>query len=112
MESLHIKLTMKQIEEMPKQTFETIIKKSIKESSLSYLNNKRISRNGKGIEMEYDQLEMQNYLSSLDIDITNEERKIIFNLRHRKMTMTGILLVFLAHRRRILVSAVPYPGCV
>ena len=75
---------MKHIEEMPKQTFNTIIKKSIKESSLSYLNNKRISRNGKGIEMEYDQLEMQNYLSSLDIDKTNEERKIIFHLRNIK----------------------------
>ena len=33
--------------------------------------------------MEYTQLEMQNYLNSLDIDITNEERKIIFQLRNK-----------------------------
>ena len=33
--------------------------------------------------MKYEQLEMQNYLNTLDIDITNEERKIIFQLRNK-----------------------------
>ena len=63
---------------MPTETFKKIVKKSTKEGPLLYLNNKRISRNGKGIEMEYNELKMQNYLSSLDIYITNEERKVIF----------------------------------
>ena len=83
LENLDIRLTMKEIEEMPKETYKKIIKKSIKESSFLYLNDKRIRRNGKGIEMEYVKLEMQNYLNTLDIDITNEERKIIFQLRNK-----------------------------
>ena len=33
--------------------------------------------------MEYNELKIQNYLSSLDIDITNEERKVIFQLRNQ-----------------------------
>ena len=33
--------------------------------------------------MKYEKLEMQNYLSTLDIDITNEERKAIFLLRNK-----------------------------
>ena len=69
---------------MPTQTFKKIVKKSVKEGSLLYLNNKRISRNGKGIEMKYNELEMKNYLSLMDIDITNEERKVIFQLRKKK----------------------------
>ena len=68
---------------MPTQAFKKIVKKSVKEGSLLYLNNKRISRNGKGIEMKYNELEMKNYLSSMDIDIINEERKVIFQLRNK-----------------------------
>ena len=74
---------MKEIENMPKATYKKLIKKNIKEMSFLYLNNKRINRNGKGIEMKYEQLEMQNYLSTLDIDITNDERKVIFQLRNK-----------------------------
>ena len=70
---------------MPTQTFKKIVKKRIKEGSMSYLNNKRTSRNGKGIEMDYNELKMQDYLNTTDIDITNEERKVIFQLRN-KMT--------------------------
>ena len=33
--------------------------------------------------MKYEKLEMQNYLSTLDIDITNEERKAIFLIRNK-----------------------------
>ena len=57
---------------MPTQTFKKIVKKRIKEGSMSYLNNKRTSRNGKGIEMDYNELKMQDYLNTTDIDITNE----------------------------------------
>ena len=33
--------------------------------------------------MKYEKLQMQNYLSILDIDITNDERKVIFQLRNK-----------------------------
>ena len=43
--------------------------------------SKQDNRNGKGVEIHYQNLVMQNYLSSEDIDITNQERKFIFQLR-------------------------------
>ena len=46
-----------------------------------YLLNKRNTRNGKGMELTYTQLTMQNYLYTEDIDISNEERKLILQLR-------------------------------
>ena len=55
---------MKEIEEMPKDKFKKIIKKSNKK----YLNDTIVRRNGKVIEMKYDESEMQNYLNTLDID--------------------------------------------
>ena len=42
--------------------------------------NLRNNRNGKGIDIEYTELKMQNYLRSEDLDITNDERKQIFQL--------------------------------
>ena len=72
-----------EIKEMPNETFKKMIKESIKESPFLYLNDKRKRRNGKGIEVEYEKLEMQNYLKTLDIDITNEEMKVIFQLRNK-----------------------------
>ena len=81
--SLGIKLNMNEIERMTNATLKNMFKKSIKYISFTYLNNKRTNRNGKGIEMKYEHLEMQNYLNSLDIDITNEERKVIFPLRNK-----------------------------
>ena len=60
---------------MPKNTYKKIIKNKIRKEALSYLVKKRDERNGKGIELFYQNLDMQNYLGSEDIDITNEERK-------------------------------------
>ena len=78
---LGLKLSFAEIEEMPKQTYKKIIKQVIKERSLEYLLAKRNKRNGKGMQMKYCELQMQNYLHSEDLDIQNHERKIIFQLR-------------------------------
>ena len=72
---------MEEIENIPKQTWRKLIKKKIIDFSFKYLLEKRNSRNGKGIEIQYQKLEMQPYLGTQDIDISNEERKFIFQLR-------------------------------
>ena len=74
LKQLDITLTLQNIEEMPKSTYKKIIKNTIQKE-------KRDERNRKGIEICYQNLDMQNYLGSEDIDITNEERKFIFQLR-------------------------------
>ena len=81
LKELDIKLTIEEIEDMPKQTYKKLIKKSIKEISLKYLLRKRNNRNGKGMNMVYSKLGMQNYLISEDLDIPIYERKHIFQIR-------------------------------
>ena len=79
----HLKneMTIQEIEEMPKATYKKLIKKRIKEKAFEYLLSIRNKRNGKGMEILYTWLQMQTYLGSEDIEITNEERKLIFQLR-------------------------------
>ena len=49
------------------------VKNFFYEQALIYLLNKRDNRNGKGIELHYTNLDIQNYLRSEDIEITNQE---------------------------------------
>ena len=81
MKHLNIKHIFENIQAMPKETYKKLIKYKIKEVAFKYIISKRNKRNGKGIEIEYTDLEMQNYLRSEDMDITNNERKFIFQLR-------------------------------
>ena len=81
MKHLDIKLTFENIQLMSKESYKKLIKNKIKEGALRYLISKRNKRNGKGMEIDYTQLEMQNYLRTEDIEITNYERKLIFQLR-------------------------------
>ena len=81
MKHLNIKHTFENIQAMPKETYKKLIKYKIKEGAFKYLISKRNKRNEKGIDIQYTDLEMQNYLRSEDMDITNHERKFIFQLR-------------------------------
>ena len=78
---LEINISYKEIEQMPIETYKNIVKKQINYKSFKYLLSKRNKRNGKGMELLYENLTMQNYLCSEDIDIYNEERKYIFQMR-------------------------------
>ena len=78
---LEINISYKEIEQMPIETYKNIVKKQINYKSFKYLLSKRNKRNGKGMELLYENLTMQNYLCSEDIDISNEERKYIFQMR-------------------------------
>ena len=81
MKHLKITLILEEIEDMPRSTYKKMLKQKIKEEAFIYFLNKRDNRNGKGVELHYQNLGMQNYLRSEDIDITNQERKFIFQLR-------------------------------
>jgi hypothetical protein len=85
LEHLQIKLTIDEIEEMPKQTYKKLIKGRIKEVAFKYLIEKRNNRNGKGIHLVYEKLKIQNYLQTEDIDIQNDERKLIFQTRRQML---------------------------
>ena len=75
---LGLEITIEDIEIMPKQTYKKLIRKKIQEKAFDYLITKRNNRNGKGMALSYKGLEIQNYLFSEDIEITNTERKYIF----------------------------------
>jgi hypothetical protein len=83
LQHLQLEYSLEEIENMPKQTYIKLIKRKITEFSFKYLLEKRNRRNGKGIEMQYKKLEMQSYLETEDMDISNEERKFIFQLRKK-----------------------------
>ena len=78
-----IEIPIEDIEYIPKETYKKLIKKKIFEKYFQYLLNKRNTRNGKGMELFIEKFEIQKYLSSEDIEITNDERKLIFQLRTR-----------------------------
>ena len=58
-----------------------LIRQKIQEKAYEYLITKRNNRNGKGMALSYQGLEIQNYLFSDNIEITNTERKYIFQFR-------------------------------
>ena len=84
LQHLEINITLKEVEDMPTATYKNMIKKKqVKCKSLEYLLRIRNKRNGKGMELSYQNLTMQNYLFTEDIYISNEERKLIFPMRKK-----------------------------
>ena len=61
-------------------------------------------RNGKGMNIIYSRLKIQNYLSSEDIDVSNDERKLILQLR------TKINFKVKSHFRRMHIDTI-CDGC-
>ena len=78
---LGLEITIEEIELMPKQTYKKLIRKKIEENAFEYLITKRNNRNGKGMKLSYKKFKIHNYLASEDIEITNTERKYIFQFR-------------------------------
>ena len=68
---------------MPKIKYKQMIKRKTTYFAILYLIEKKDRRNGKGKEIIYTGLEMQNYLKTEDMDITKNERKFMFQLRTR-----------------------------
>jgi hypothetical protein len=83
LKTLEIDLSLQDIELMPKSKYRQLIQRKIKYHAFQFLVDKKDRRNGKGREIHYQELEMQNYLKSDNMDINNNERKLIFQLRTR-----------------------------
>ena len=81
--TLEINLTLQEIEDMPKSRYKQLIKSKIRYYSWKYLVDKKEERNGKGKEIISTELRIQNYLQSDNLEINNNERKLIFQLRTR-----------------------------
>ena len=101
---LEILLTFEEIEVMPIATFKKLVKLKIKEKAFIYLINQKEKRNGKGIEINHLKHEMQNYLKSEDMNINNDERKLILQLR------TKINFKVKSHFRRMHIDTI-CDGC-
>ena len=101
---LGLELSLEDIENMPKASFKKMIKSKIKESAFLYLSDKKIKRNGKGIEIVHSKLEMQSYLQSEDQEIINAKRKLIFQLT------TKINFKVISHFKRMHTTTV-CDGC-
>ena len=56
---------------MIRQTLKNHIRKKIHKKAFEYLITNRNNRNEKGMALSYQSLEIQNYLFSEDIEITN-----------------------------------------
>ena len=80
---LNINLSLNEISNLSKETFKNIVKKQMNEKVFSYLIDMKEKRNGKGKEIIYTQLKMQDYLQEEDRKITSAERKLLFQLRTR-----------------------------
>ena len=76
-----LELTLQEIEEMPKRKYKQLIKIKVKDHAFKYLMEKKVTGNGKGKEIKYKELKMQNYLQTEDLEINSYERKVIFQLR-------------------------------
>ena len=78
LEHLQIKLTMVEMEEMPKQTYKKLIKGRIREAAFKYLIEKRNNRNGKGIHLVYEKLPIQNDLQVMkENEFSNKNPNVV-----------------------------------
>ena len=65
---------------MKKGSFKTMIRKSIEEKALEYLDGKK-SSHSKVMNLKHEVLQMQTYLMPSKTKISKEEKQLIFSLR-------------------------------
>ena len=83
-QEINLQLSMTEIEEMSEAKFKNILKKKIKIAALAYLVKKQGSKGG---EIEYQELQMADYLLPYDKGLSIAEKQEIFQIRNR---MTNI----------------------
>ena len=81
-EELDLKLTIDDIQIMPKSTFKRLVNLKTKENALNYLNELK-SAHTKVMDIVHNELEMQTYLSPNICEMTVDDTKYIFLLRSR-----------------------------
>ena len=81
---LDISLELKEIEEMSKERFISIVQEKVKSKAFEYLISKkesRISVRAKGKALKYERLEMSEYLTPIEHDLSISEKKWILKCR-------------------------------
>ena len=84
LEELQIENTLEEIRQMTKYKFTKILRKKTKDRALSYLQNKQGS---KGKEIIYSKIEMSEYLSPLNEELTFEEKRRLFEIRNKMVNI-------------------------
>ena len=82
LEELKMDLTFEDIKVLRKNEFKAMIKRKIQNKAMEKLEQKKKSHS-KVKNIQHGFLEMQTYLKSTKIQMTNEERQLIFKLRAR-----------------------------
>ena len=73
-------MSLEEIQKMSKNSFKSKVTLAIKREALKYLNDKK-SEKSKLKDLFYDELKMQDYLKSSNLQIS--EKKLLFQLRTR-----------------------------
>ena len=74
---------------MTKYKFTKILRKKTKDRALNYLQNKQGS---KGKEIIYSKIEMSEYLSPLNEELTFEEKRRLFEIRNKMVNIPSNFL--------------------
>ena len=72
-------MTLEEIRLMTEQKFKNIVRQKSKECAFRYLMK---GRGRKGKEIEYDKIEMAEYLQPMNKELTIENRRRIFEIRN------------------------------
>ena len=92
-EELEINLELEEIEEMSKDRFKSIVKEKVEVKAFEYLIKKkggRTSDNAKGKYLKYESLEMAEYLSSSEEDMSISEKKWLFKCHIEDIEISSV----------------------
>ena len=93
LEELEINLDLEEIEEMSRERYKSIVKEKVEIQAFEYIIKKkgeRTSDHAKGKFITYERLEMAEYLSSLEEDISINEKKWLFKCRIEDIQMNSV----------------------
>ena len=79
LKQMDINMTLEEIRLMTEQKFKNIVRQKSKECAFRYLMK---GRGRKGKEIEYDKIEMAEYLQPMNKELTIENRRRIFEIRN------------------------------
>ena len=86
MNQLQINLSISEIKSMSEKKFKGIVRTKINSSAFEYLMKKRGS---KGIEICYTSLEMAEYLTPINNEITIEDKQNLYSIRNRMFEISS-----------------------
>ena len=80
LDELNLNVTFAEIKAIKRGSFKNMLKQSIAEKALEYLDGKK-SSHSKRMNLKYEVLQMQTYLMPSKTKLSKEEKQLIFSLR-------------------------------